>query len=351
MKQCNIRKGGKPLSINERVLIEIRWGKDYKTISEIARELGRHKSTISRELKDRPRSGLGKYQASIVHNKALVKIGKRGNTPKTTRFPELKDYIEAKLKLGWSPEQISLRLPLVYEANRDLRISPEAVYQEVYRRVRRGGNGEVKPGIVDLRPFLPRRHKVRAKKGLRQAQKLERVGKLPSIEDRPPVVTKRSRVGDWEDDTVVSRASLPRVKSTNERKTGIALFRKTKDGTAEACDKALVEAFQAIPEEYRLTLTRDRGSENRRSEAIKNELNLTEGVYYAHPYCSYERGSNENANGLLRRFFPKGTDWNLVSDEELAKAEYLINNRPRKRFGGLTPVEVFYNDTGVALYS
>jgi len=232
-----------------------------------------------------------------------------------------------------------------------MRISPEAVYQEVYRRVRRHGNGAMKDTQEDLRPYLPRRHTRRAKKGFRSAQKLERKTRLPSIETRPPVVNTRSRIGDWEDDTVVSRESLVRIKSTNERRSGIVLFRKAKDGTAEECDSALTKALGVIPEEYRLTLTRDRGKENVRHDEVQTTLGFVEGVFFAHPYSSHERGSNENSNGLLRRFYPKKTDWNDVSEEDLMKAEYLINTRPRKRHGGLSPVEVFFRDTGVALYS
>lgn len=216
MKQQQIiKRGTSPLTIRERSIIEIRWCTDKKTVSDIARELNRNKSTISRDIAGKPRIGRGRYQAELAQAQAIKRLGNRGNTSKTIRFPELKDYIETKLKLGWSPEQISILLPIVYEANDTMRISPEAVYQEVYRRVRRAGNGIMKDGQEDLRPYLPRRHTRRAKKGFRKAQKLERQTRLPSIETRPTVVDTRSRIGDWEDDTVISRESLVRVKSTN----------------------------------------------------------------------------------------------------------------------------------------
>jgi IS30 family transposase len=341
--------GAQPLSLRERSIIEIRWCNDGKTMTEIAVELKRNKSSVSRELGGRPRRGLGKYNADVAHRNALDRIARRGNVPKTCTITGLRGYIERNLALGWSPEQIHLRLPHDFHDEEYMRISTEAVYQEVYRRVYRGGNGAVKKGETDLRHFLPRRHKRRAKKGFRKAQRAERHAALPSIETRPRVVEARSRIGDWEDDTLVSRATLVRVKSVNERRSGIVFFGKTAGATAEACDRVLVQKLSRIPQECRHTLTRDRGSENVRHEAVSAVLGVE--VFFAHPYSSYERGSNENANGLLRRYFPKKTDWNQVSDEEISRAEYLINTRPRKRHGGLTPVEVFYMETGVAIYS
>ena len=182
-----------------------------------------------------------------------------------------------------------------------------------------------------------------------QSQKQERRSILPSIDDRPEVVLTRSRIGDWEDDFLVSRASSVCVKSTNERMSGIVFFGKTRDGTASSGDLVLFAKLGQIPTQYLKTLTRDNGSENKDWKTVEATLGLT--VFFAHPYHSWERGSNENCNGLLRRFFPKGTDWSTITDEALAHAEYLINSRPRKRLGGLTPYEFFYQMTGVALDS
>ena len=340
-------KGALPLSLKERGIIEVRWRCDGKSITAIANELGRNKGTISREIAGKPRKGIGKYDADVAHRKAQERIGKRGNISKIVQNAPLREYVEAKLVLGWSPEQISIRLPHEYAKDKTMCISPEAIYQEIYRRVHRGGHGAVKPGMDDLRPYLARRHKKRAKKGFRKAQKAERNATLPSIEMRPAFIEKRKRIGDWEDDTLVSRSSLTRVKSVNERRSGVVFFGKTRDGTAVSCDAVLLKRLGALPPGVRRTLTRDRGSENLRWEEVKAELGID--IFFAHPYCSYERGSNENTNGLLRRYFPKKTNWSDISDEDIARAEYLINTRPRKRLGGLTPIEVFYRDTGVAI--
>lgn len=336
------------ISYKERVIIENRYCIDKKSIRYIAKELGRPPSAISREIDGRPRVGSGKYTADNGQQKAEDVRGNQGRKSKFS-YQLLKDYVVEKLKLGWSPEQIEWRLPIDYPRDNQMRISYEAIYQYVYAQVHRGGNGTVKKDCEDLRKYLPRRHTRRQKKGFRKARKLERNLTLPSIEDRPKEVGKRKIIGHWEDDTVVSRQSKDRIKSINERVSGIAFFGRTLDGTTQACDKVVINRLKNIPAAFRKTLTRDRGTENMGYKEI--EKNLSMACFFAHPYCSQERGSNENINGLFRRYFPKKTDFSKVTDQEIAEVEYLINSRPRKRYCGLSPYEVFYQKTGVALDS
>ena len=182
-KKHKKKRGASPFSLRERSIIEVRWCRDGKTVTEIAKELGRNKSSVSRELEGKPRKGRGKYDADHAHRKALDRIGNRGNVPKVTVNLQLCSYIENKMvNEKWSPEQVSIRLPIEHPDDETMRIAPESIYQEVYRRVHRGGNGEVKKGVLDLRPYLVRRHKRRAKKGFRKAQRAERDASLPSIE-------------------------------------------------------------------------------------------------------------------------------------------------------------------------
>lgn len=145
----------------------------------------------------------------------------------------------------------------------------------------------------------------------------------------------------------MSKQSKERIKSINERVSGAALFGKMKDGTQEESTRVVCDKLKSIPTPYLKTLTRDRGTENMDWKNIENNLKVK--VCFAHPYSSHERGSNENLNGLVRRFFPKKTDFSKVTDEELLKVEYLLNTRPRKRLGGKTPLEVLFENTGVAL--
>jgi len=342
------KKKNSPLTLRERTIIEVRY-RDGNSIRSIAKEVGKNPSTVSREIDGKPSTGIGKYIADVSHREALQRIAKRGNKYKLDKNEGLKEYVIGKMKIGWSPEQISLRLSVDYKKDRAMSTSHEAIYQYVYAQIHRSGNGTVKKGRADLRNYLVRRHKRRAKKGFRKAQRVERRNSLPSIESRPKIVEKRSRIGDWEDDLVVSKKSKDCIKSVNERKSGIVLFGKTKNGTAKICDKVLFSKLSVIPSKYLNTLTRDNGSENKDYKNVEKELKIK--IYYAHPYHSWERGSNENCNGLLRRFFPKGTDWSKITDEEITKAEYLINTRPRKRFNGQTPAEMFFKETGVALFS
>jgi IS30 family transposase len=333
----------KQFTLNDRILIEIRY-RDGRSLREIATELGngRTAGSVCREIDGSPRKGIGKYQAHVAHEKSL----NRRKDKKLFRLKNdlIRNYVIEKLKLGWSPEQIQLRLPIDHKSES---ISYEAIYQFVYAQMYRGGNGKLKEGCEDLRKYLPRMHSRRSTLRGRKAQKLERIGNLPSIEDRPTEVDKRKVIGHWEDDCIVSRASKVRIKSINERVSGIVLLGKMKDGTACESTRVVCEKIKAFPSPYLKTLTRDRGKENYDYKTIEMQTGLK--IYFAHPYCSQERGSNENLNGLVRRFFPKKTDFNKVTDEEIQKVEYLLNTRPRKRFGGKTPLEVLLEKTGVAI--
>jgi len=337
------------ISFKERVIIENRYCVDKKDVKGIAIELHRSWSSIIREIGDKQRIGSGKYSADRRQIEVEEKRSNQGRNSKFDYKP-LENYVITKMKEeNWSPEQIEIRLPIDYPKDKKMRVSYEAIYQYVYSQIYRNGNGKVKPDCEDLRMYLARRHKRRAQKWFRRAQKLERIGNLPSIENRPKEVERRKIVGHWEGDTLISRKSDSKVKSLNERKSGVAFFGKTKNGTAKECDQVAINRLKAIPSPYRRTLTQDRGRENLEYQRLEKELNID--CFFAHPYSSYERGSNENVNGLFRRYFPKGTDFDTISDEEIERVEYLINTRPRKRFNGLNPFEMFYKLTGVALDS
>lgn len=338
----NKKRAFKQLTLDDRIRIEIKY-RDGLSFHGIAAYLGngRTASSISREVGGKPRKGAGKYQAYVSHEKALAR--RYGKKPTRLKNDLISSYVKEKLKIGWSPEQISIRLPIDHPHNE---ISHEAIYQFVYAQVGTKGNGKVKKGCEDLRIYLPRRHRRRQKKGFRQARRAERPI-LPSIEDRPAIVDRRKRIGDWEDDTVVSRESLERLKTINERVSGVVLIGKMFDGTMLESNRVVSERLGRMPNQIRKTLTRDRGSENFGYFELEKNLNIS--CYFARAYCSQDRGSNENVNGLIRRFFPKKTDFAKVSDEEINRVEYLLNSRPRKRHGGKTPLEVLLERSGVAI--
>lgn len=324
------------LSIEEREKIqELLWQK--KSIRYIAQELGRSPSSIGREIKKNNPIHKSTYTPRLAQIRALKKRSCRGQS-KLEKDIVLRNYVTTHLKLGWSPEQIAATAPGT--------ISHEAIYQYIYAQVHRNGYGYTKPNKEDLRPYLARRKKRRTPQGLRRSHRILK-GDLPSIDDRPEIVDLRTEVGHWEDDLIVSRESPDKLKTINERVSGLVFISKIPDGTAVVGDAAVIRRLKTVPTQFRKTLTRDRGSENVKYEKLSTALKIQ--VFFAHPYSSWERGSNENLNGLIRRFFPKKTDFQLLTDAEIQRVEYLLNSRPRKRLGWKTPYQVFYEMTGVAL--
>lgn len=331
----------KHLTVEEREKIQqMLWRK--VSVRNIAIILGRSPSSISREInKNRPPSRQLRYTPRLAHERALEQRKSRGRKDRL-KSPVLRDYVINHLKIGWSPEQISAK-------SKDLAgfsISHEAIYQYVYHQIATDGMGKPRNGFEDLRPYLARHRRRRMRQGLRKPYRIEK-GPLPSIEIRPIEVESRQILGHWEDDCIVSRATMDRLKTINERTTGIVLITKIKDGTINETNRAVKKRLIAIPKQFRKTLTRDRGSENMGYIELEKELGIK--CYFAHAYHSWERGSNENTNGLIRRFLPKKTDFSLITEEEIRKIEYLLNSRPRKRLGWKTPYEVYYELTGVAL--
>ena len=329
------------LTIEEREIIQLMlWQK--KSVRVMAKELNRNPSSISREInKNRRSDGKRHYIPRAAHERAIEKRSSRGER-RLVKNERLRDYVVEHLKLGWSPEQISSKA----EETTGTKISHEAIYQYIYAQVHRNGYGYLRPGCEDLRQYLARRKRRRVRKGLRASYRIEK-GPLPSIDNRPKEVDLRKYIGHWEDDLIVSKASKLALKTVNERSSGLVLIEKVRDKTISESNRTVVECLQPIPPEYRKTLTRDRGSENLGYQELEISLGIQ--CYFAHAYHSWERGSNENLNGLIRRFLPKGTDFRTVSNRQIKHIEYLINSRPRKRLGWKTPYEVFYEMTGVAL--
>lgn len=318
----------KQLSVEEREEIQQGlWRKE--SVRSIAKRLGRSHSSIVREInKNIPVQR--KYTPRLANERAQEKRKSRGRTDRL-KNETIRRYVVDHLKEGWSPEQIAGRMKLEEVGV----ISHEAIYQFVYAQVYRGGNGRVKPGKEDLRPYLRRKQKKRQPHGSRKGQRIFKP-KGPSIETRPAVVDTRSRIGDWEGDTVESKNHAPGVNTLLERKSGIFLVTRVADKTSASTKVAVVGRLAGLPAH---TLTTDNGSENQRWEEIEEALGID--CFFAHPYCSGERGANENANGLLREYFPKGTDFRDVSDEAIARVEYALNTRPRKRHGFRTPLEIW----------
>jgi IS30 family transposase len=214
-------------------------------------------------------------------------------------------------------------------------ISAEAIYQFVYAQIK---NGYPEKGCEDLRPYLRHKRKRRVPHGARRSQRsLKPWG--TSIELRPKVVEKRGRIGDWEGDTVESCDHKPGINTVLERKTGIVLITKLSGKKSVDTVLALADRFAHLPKEVKHTMTLDRGSENSDWQSIEAVTSMR--VFHAHAYSAWERGANENANGLIRDYFPKKTDFTLIPSTDIAEVEYALNTRPRKRLGYRTPLEVW----------
>lgn len=240
--------------------------------------------------------------------------------------PAIRKYVENGLKKQWSPEQISGRMKVDYPGVGAPRISYETIYVWIWREKREGGlwRKQLRHGSKPRRKRSGRGERVKMR---------GRVG----IEERPLSVDLRHFVGDWEGDTVLGGIGKGLLASWAERKTGYYCLAPMKDKSAASLNRAILERFSRSPELPIRTVTLDNGTEfaehAKLSEAWKAK------VFFAHPYSSWERGVNENTNGLLRQYFPKGMNLRQIGKERIAEVENLLNNRPRKRLAYRTPAE------------
>jgi len=241
------------------------------------------------------------------------------------------ENVELLIKAKLAPEQIVGRLRLEHAGQDGWEISHETIYQYIYDQARHCG--------PDLRDCLRHGHKARRK---RRANK-DRRGIIPDrvfIDDRPGIVNRKQRFGDWEADTIEGVGKKGYVATFVERKSKFLVAYPLKNKTAESFTKGAARAFRSIPETGRKTITVDNGKEFAAHKDLARILGAT--VYFAHPYHSWERGLNEHTNGLIRQYLPKSRTLLDLSARELARIVWRLNNRPRKSLGYRTPREVFF---------
>lgn len=294
-------------------------------IKRIGRILDRSFVTISRELHRNSFQGRH-YVAINAHNKAISRKAKANSHPKVARTRWLEKYIRFKLQSGWSPEQISGRLEL--ECGKPV-ICHETIYNYIYQESNR------QDGLVE---YLARHHKKRRKWSGRRVHRGQIIRRV-SIHLRPEEINNRSEFGHWEDDTVEGKAHKESLHTTLERLSRFYLARKITRIASEENITAQKHIFTKLPAFSRLSVTHDNGRENHLHYQLTDELGMQ--TYFADPYSSWQRGSNENANGILRRYFPKGTDFSKVSQGEIDEVVNEINSKPRKCLGYNTAQEVF----------
>jgi IS30 family transposase len=288
--------------------------KEGLTQSQIAVNLGRHKATISREISRN--SGLRGYRPRQASSLAEDRSLNSRNARQITHS----DWLSVKIHLKdqWSPEQIATEVP----------ISHETIYRHIYADKAIGG---------DLYRHLRCQKRRRKRYAGGRDRRGQIIGRRP-ISDRPKHIEERRQIGHWEGDTLIGKRHKHAIVSLVERKSGYAVLAKVENKTADQVSTAIIKRLKPIARRVR-TLTYDNGKEFADHAAIDKALGST--AYFADPYSSWQRGSNENLNGLIRQYIPKSRPLATVTDAELAKIERLLNNRPRKRLGFKTPHEVF----------
>jgi transposase, IS30 family len=333
---------GRALNIIEReqILAGINAG---KSIRQIARELGRQPSTVLRELEKnmqhqryRRLSRKG-FQAQppwkYSPHRAQLRADKRASRPKTAKLaahPRLRREVEDRLKLKHSPEQIARRLLQDFPDDPEMRVSHETIYQSLYVQ----GRGALKRELTrHLRTGRALR-KPRRKEGIRQ----QRIKDMVSISERPPEVEDRAVPGHWEGDLITGEQNQSAIGTLVERKTGfVMLLHLPEDHGALTVQEAMITKMSQLPQMLRQTLTWDQGIEMANHAKIAAATDLD--IYFCDPHSPWQRGSNENTNGLLRQYFPKSTDLSFWGPGYLDYVAAELNNRPRKRLGWRTPAE------------
>ena len=285
-----------------------------------------HPSTISREL-SRHRGGRG-YRPKQAQEKAAGRKLKHLNI---RIEPQTWTLIESYLRQDWSPEQVSGWL----KGERQVNVSHERIYQYIYADKASGG---------DLHRHLRCRKQRRKRYGSddRRGQLKNRL----SIEARPAIVETKGRVGDWEADTIIGTKHREAIVSVVERKSKLCLLKQVTRKTAEAVEHAIGELLQPVQEKCH-TITSDNGREFANHQGIAERLQAR--FYFAHAYASWERGLNENTNGLVRQYFPKKSDFSKITDKDIEQVIERLNNRPRKRLGYKRLNQVFFKQKPIAL--
>ncbi|WP_410617523.1 IS30 family transposase [Amycolatopsis sp. lyj-109] len=321
--------GSRYLSAAEREEISLGLARD-EGVREIAGRLGRSPSTVSREITRN--GGPDRYRA----HRAEAAARERAKRPKTAKLAtaggnaELRDYVQAGLRREWSPEQISARLKLESPDRPEMQVSHETIYQALYVQSRGALRREL---VVCLRTGRALR------KPRRQAQaRRSRIPDPVAISDRPAEAADRAVPGHWEGDLILGAANGSAIGTLVERTSRFCLLLHLPDGhDAAAVRDAMIHAIHTLPEQLKRSLTWDRGTEMARHAEITLATDLA--IFFADPHSPWQRGSNENTNGLLRQYFPKSTDLSVHTAEDLAAVAARLNDRPRKTLNWLTPQE------------
>lgn len=302
--------------------------------TDIGTKLGRDPSTIRRELKRLgPRTSYSPVRAQADARKKK----KIPRTPKKLNHVQLWELVQTKLRLKWSPEQIAQYLKQTYAEN-TMHVSHETIYTYLYSLPR----GELRKELIQ---------QLRQGERGRQRRKrdTDRRGQIPnmlSIHERPAEVANRCVPGHWESDLVIGKDHASAIGTLVERTTRTTILIPLKSKDALSVRKAFARTVKKLPKEVFKSITHDRGSEMAQHELFTKDTQVQ--IYFADPQSPWQRGTNENTNGLIRQYFPKGTDFNLVSKAELKRVQTELNQRPRETLDWQTPEESFARLLGIS---
>ena len=322
-------KNYKRITLEIRIKIEVLLTQGLSQ-QQIADELQYSKTCIYQEIKKY--SGLS-YVGVLADKCAQTLLKKRRhNKLKLISNQRIRDFVESKLKLKWAPQQISERMKFDYPEDATMRISHESIYKFIYAMPK----GDLRSEIIKcLRQEKAARKKPLPNNGDCKVKIPNRIG----IELRPLEVALRQIAGHWESDLIIGKEQQSAIATMVERVTRFVIIVKLISRRPIDVREALTEVLLTIPEFMRLTMTHDNGIEMMDHSVLTKDAKIQ--VYFAHPYSPWERGTNENTNMLIRQYFPKGTDFNNVSAEEIRRVQDELNGRPRKVLGWQTPSEVF----------
>ena len=317
------------LTLNERIVIETLL-KENNTKSYIAKQLNRNRSTITREVNTWVRKPSDKYYATIADFFAKQDYLNKRNKDKINTYKRLKLFVYKGLLSGFSPEQIGGRIKVLYPNDPIMSISHEAIYQHIYKH-RQSYLGKK---LIKLLPYHHHKRREKRKFGKNRVRIKDQV----NISQRPQHVELRVEVGHWEGDLMIGIGQKSAIGTIVERKTRYTFIVKIENRKSITVTQKFAEMLNSLPKHIRKTMTYDNGIEMANHKWLATNTGMD--IYFANPYSSWERGTNENTNGLIRRFFPKGTDFNNITLEQLRIAQFSLNNRPRKILGYRTPNEI-----------
>ena len=324
-----VRKKTSRLTLKERIQIETLLN-EKKSKSYIAKTLNRARSTITREVNKWVQSDRDKYSSNLAHWNAKDDYLNKRNTDRISTHQKLRFYVYKGLLSEWTPEQIAGKIKLEYPNDPIMSISHESIYRYIYTHPQASLNKKLIKLLVRKKPNRrpPKKRRGTGSKIINQV----------SIDSRPKHILLREEIGHWEGDLIIGKNHKSAIGTIVERKSRYTLIIKLNARNSKEVAKMFSKILNQLNPLFKKTMTYDNGIEMAKHELITKKTGMK--IYFAHPYSSWERGTNENTNGLIRRYLPKGTDFNQIDEKTLLIIQEKLNNRPRKIIAYKTPQEI-----------